>query len=203
VTATGSSSQPLRLGSPEATALLNASILLGFVEGASFGRISAKGVTDPPDRFNGCTRQEFDQPAEGSEDGGKVWEHWCTTRDIRADSHIGSSVLTAFIQLLSVLGDHFVPTVARGRRQYGHPKQLWAMVVAGLTSLDAATRVVTPVAIPAVAERRLAEATPAAALDAVEQLSWNSIPSYYMSSRRISSWSSTASVIHDLATFGC
>jgi len=191
-----------RFDSPEATALLQGSKLLGFVEGNSTGHISARGVNDPPSRFNNWQRQDFDQPVDGSGQGGKVWEHWCTLRDIRSSCEIANSVLRAYVSLVAALGDLFPPTVARGRRDYSHPTQLCAFVRAGFTSRESATWDTKPVAIPAAAEDLLLEARPADALAAVKQLSWADPPRYYMFSRRISRWSAASAVRQDLQGFG-
>lgn len=188
--------------SAEAGALLAGSTLLGFVEGNSVGRISARGVTDRQDRFNGWQRQDFDQPVVGGEDGGKVWEHWCTVRDIRAQDALAASVLRAYIALVAALGDLFAAAVARGRRDYAHPKQLCALVKAGFTARASATWDATPAAIPDAAERLFLEARPQDALTAVSSLAWDRAPRYYMFSRRIDRWSPSASVERDLRAAG-
>ncbi len=190
------------LDSPEAKALLRDSKLLGFVEGNSTGRTSARRVDDPRTRFNNWPRQDFDQPVGSTGEGGRVWEHWCTLRDIRPASVIADSVLRAYISLVAALGDLFPPTVARGRRDYSHPTQLCALVRAGFTSKEAATWDTTPLAIPPAAENLLLEARPADALAAVKQLLWADPPRYYMFSRRISRWSPSAAVKQDLQAFG-
>ncbi len=189
-----------RLDSEDSSRLLAGSTLLGFVEGNSVGHISARGVRDTVDRFNGCPRQQFDRDADSVDDGGKVWEHWCTTRDIRASHVTGASVLRAYTMLVATLGDRFVAAVARGRRDYGHPEQLCAMVVAGLTSKASATWVATPYGLPPAAQRLLLEARPSDALTAVEALSWEAPPRYYMFPRRISRWSDAAAVSAALAS---
>jgi len=191
-----------RLGSPEANALLQGSKLLGFVEGNSTGHISARRVNDPPTRFNNWPRQDFDQPVDSSSEGGKVWEHWCTLRDIRPSCAIANSILSAYVSLVAALGDQFPPTVARGRRDYSHPIQLCTFVRAGFTSKESATWNTIPTAIPAAGEKLLLEARPVDALAAVKQLSWVDPPRYYMFSRRISRWSSTSDVKQDLQNFG-
>ncbi len=199
---TGARVETLRLASPEAVRLLGGSTLLGFVEGNSLGRISARGVDDPPTLFNLWKRQSFDQPVDSEEDGGKVWEHWCTLRDIRPSAHIGLSVLRGYISLLSALGDRFVPTVARGRRDYGHPKQVCAMVRAGLTDAASATWDTKPAAVPAELEPLFLAAEPARAVEAACRLHWKSdTPTYYMFKRRISHWSSASAVKRDLEKF--
>lgn len=202
VTPGGSPARTVPIDSTEGRELLAGSALLGFVEGNSQGRISARGAEDPPNRFNQWRRQDFNQPVDSSEDGGKVWEHWCTLRDIRTSQPIASSVLRAYVTLVAALGDLFVPTVARGRRQYGHPVQLCAMVRAGLTTEEAATWDTTPVALPATVERLLLEARPVDALPVVEQLRWGAEPTYYMFQRRIRKWSPATAVRRDLRDFG-
>jgi hypothetical protein len=192
----------VRLDSAEGRALLNGSTLLGFVEGNSVGHISARHVHDPETRFNLWKRQDFDKPVGSDEDGGKVWEHWCTVRDIRPTHAIGSSVLRAYVSLVAALGDRFVPSVARGRRDYGHPRQLCAMVKAGLTTEASATWDIKPHRIPDPAERKLLEATPADEAAAVATLEWDATPRYYMFQRRISHWSPADKVRHDLRAFG-
>lgn len=190
-----------RLDSAEGRRLLRGSTLLGFVEGNSTGRISARGAADPTDRFNLWRRQDFDQPIDMDDDGGKVWEHWCTLRDIRPTARIGSSVLTAFVSLAAALGDRFIPTVARGRRDYGHPIQLAASVYAGVTADRSALWDVTPTVVGPAVEPLLLEAQPAVALEAVERLDWSDPPRYYMFQRRIKSWSHAKDVREDLKTF--
>jgi hypothetical protein len=184
-----------RLDSADGRTLLLGSALLGFVEGTSTGRISARGIQDPPDRFNLWRRQDFDLPVEDTEsDGGTVWEHWCTLRDIRPSHRIGTSVLTAYVALAAALGDQFLPTVARGRREYGHPVQLAAMVWAGLTSERSALWEGQPTAIPSDVERLLLRGERASALEAIERLDWSSPPRYHMFQRRIKQWNPAAEV---------
>jgi hypothetical protein len=180
--------------------LLKDSALVGFVEGTSLGRVSARGVLDAPDRFNSWRRQDFDHPPGSPDDGGKVWEHWCTLRDIRASDRIGTSMLSALIALASALGDRFFATVTRGRREYGHPVQLAAMVYAGLVDKASALWDTGPAPIPAGAGVALEEADPAVALAAIEQLAWSD-PQYYMFSRKISGWSAATQVAADLEGF--
>jgi hypothetical protein len=187
------------LDSAEGRALLRDSKLLGFVEGTSVGRVSARNVSDPPSLFNLWRRQDFDQPPGTAKDGGRVWEHWCTLRDIRPAHAIGTSVLTAFVSLVASLGDLFIPCVARGRREYGHPLQLRAMVRAGLVGRASATWEGKPAAIPNEAELLLLDADEAASLKAVEQLKWSSPPQYYMFSRKIAAWSKAEDVRTDIS----
>ena len=199
-TASGIRTYPI--ASPEGQGLLRDSLLLGFVEGTSVGHVSARRVRDAASRFNGWRRQEFDRPATSTEDGGTVWEHWCTLRDIRETDLIGTSVIRAYVSLVAALGDYFAPTVARGRRDYGHPKQLCALVKAGFISKQAATWDIAPVEIPAAAEKRFLEARPIDSLAAAKELSWGDTPRYYMFARRISRWSPAREVSRDLQAFG-
>jgi hypothetical protein len=188
----------LPLDSADGRALVDQSVLLGFVEGNSTGRTSARGVFDDPDRFNLWRRQDCDQPIGSPAEGGKVWEHWCTLRDLRPSNRVGLSALTAYVSLVAALGDRFAAAVARGRRDYGHPQQLGALVRAGFVGQDAATWDTTPVAIPAAAEPLLLEAEPARALAAAEQLDWTKGPRYYMFARKLKSWSPAKAVRADL-----
>src|SRR5262249_10683026 len=134
----------LPLDSAQGPGLVDGSTLLGFVEGSSIGRTSSRHVFDGPDRFNLWRRQDFDQPVTSPLEGGKVWEHWCTLRDLRASNRIGLSAVTAYVSLVAALGDKFCAAVARGRRDYGHPQQLCALVRSGFVSKEAATWDVTP-----------------------------------------------------------
>lgn len=185
----------LRLDSPEGRALSEGAEVLGFVEGTSVGRCSARGVNDPPTRFNGWCRQDFDQSPDGDEEGGRVWEHWCTLRDIRPSDPIGSSVLTAYVSLVATLGPRFVAIVARGRNQYSHPTQLRAMVEAGLTTREAATWDTMPVVIPAGAENVLKRSESDRSLAIAAELPWKTTDqTYFMFSRKIGSFVTAARV---------
>jgi hypothetical protein len=177
-----------RLDSAEGRMLVANSTLVGYVEGNSTGRTSARNVHDSPTRFNLWRRQDFDEPVGSDNDGGKVWEHWCTERDIRQSSAMGTSVLSAYISLVAGLGDQFVAAVARGRLDYGHPQQLAAMVRADFVRRESALWDTTPLPLPPAAERVLLEAEPARALEAVEQLEWKATPCYWMYRRRIDRW---------------
>lgn len=182
--------QTIDLKSTKAINYLNGSELLGFIEGNSEGRISARGVEDSRRLFNSWTRQEFDKSPGSTEIGGKVWEHWCTTRDIRKSSIIGTSVLQSFVALSAWCGDRFMPTVARGRMSYQHPIHLKAMVEAGFTSNDSAKWNVIPTQMPNEECLLLQEATPKDCLIAAERLDWSEAPKYYMYPRKINSWNS-------------
>jgi hypothetical protein len=194
----GPGTRTVPIDSAESRLLLNGTQLLGFVEGTSKGGTLARGANDPPDLFNLWRRQDFDQPSGTDEDGGTVWEHWCALRDIRATHAIGTSMLTAFISLAATLGDLFIPTVARGRREYGHPAQLRAMVRAGLVGRKSAVWTGTPTAIPPNCERMFEEADPAASLRAAALLDWSNPPRYYMFARKIDGWSKAADVEKDI-----
>ena len=189
------------LHSVEGRELIAGSTLLGFVEGNSTGRISARGAADSEDRFNGNPRQEYDQPTNSPAEGGKVWEHWCTLRDIRSSSAIGSSVVAAYVALVSALGDDFAAIVARGRREYGHPRQLCAMVAAGFVSRNGALTDATSTVIPAAAADDLSIADPRIAARRCETFDWHSPPRYYMFERKIDSWAGTSFIAAELEAF--
>ena len=185
---TDSTFSTLRLDSQDARERLADARVLGFVEGTSLGRISARGVHDPEARFNGNPRQEYDEPPDSTAEGGKVWEHWCTLRDVRDSATIASSVLAAYVTLCAHLGDLFPVLVARGRRAYGHPAQFAAMVRAGFIGTEAASHLLQPSVIPDPIEALLKAARPARAFEAVKQLDWSAPPCYYMFSRSIDQW---------------
>jgi len=193
--------ETIRIDSSDGRAVLADSKLLGFVEGNSEGRISARGANDPPGLFNLWRRQDFDQPVDSAADGGKVWEHWCTLRDIRPSSRIGNSVLTAYVSLASALGDQFPATVCRGRRDYAHPVQLAAMVFAGFVSSKSALWRGSPFPLPAEAARQMREARPESSWKAAGELDWSRPPRYYMFRRRIKHWSKPSDVRDDLKKF--
>jgi hypothetical protein len=190
------------LDSAEGRSLVDQSVLLGFVEGNSTGRTSSRKIFDLPDRFNLWRRQDFDQPVDSPLEGGKVWEHWCTLRDLRAPNRVGLSILSAYVSLVSVLGDRFPAAVARGRRDYGHPVQLCALVHAGFVGVSSATWDTTPTAIPSAVEPLFLEAEPQHALEGAEKLTWTKGPRYYMFARKLDSWSSAKAVKADLKKFG-
>lgn len=198
----GQNNRTVPLNSAEGSILLRDSSLLGFVEGTSLGRTSARFTTDSPELFNLWRRQDFDQPSGSPEEGGRVWEHWCTLRDIRPTNAIGTSVLTAFVALVAALGDAFIPTVARGRREYGHPVQLRGMIASGLVGSKSALWPGTPTAIPNHCERVLEDADPETSLKAISTLDWSKPPRYYMFERKIKGWSKVADVEKDLAKVG-
>jgi hypothetical protein len=177
------------LDSDEGRALLESSTLLGFVEGSSEGHITARGVTDPPGRFGQFMRQNYDKPVDATGDGGRVWEHWCTTRDLSPDSPLSVSLLTAYLELCNAAGDRFAPTVARGRTDYGHPEQLVAMIEAGFTTEESARWRTSPKPISPEAQLGLYEATAVAAHKEIQAFEWSDAdPAYFMFQRRIDQW---------------
>ena len=202
---TSGNPKTIEIGSAAGRDLLGRALLVGYVEGTSEGHISARTIRDSPGRFNGWQRQEFDRPVEGDKsEGGTVWEHWCTTRDLRSSDSVGDSVLRAYMTLVSVLGGEFVATVIRGRRKYNHPEQFWALIKAGFVARDEALRDMKPREIPPVEERLFKEARPADSLMAVEKLAWPNPPEryYYMFKRAIKSFSKKTSVESDFRSFG-
>lgn len=198
--ATAEGLEEVPIADPRSRCLLAEARQLAFVEGTSQGHITARGIEDPPEAFNGCPRQMFDRDVDDPRDGGVVWEHWCTTRDIRASSDLGTSVLSAYLTLVSVLGGRFVSAVARGRRDHDHPLQLVALVRAGLLSREEALWDTYPNAIPRHAQLLFHEAQPSAALAACLHLGLKGDggPQYFMFERRIHSWSPAAAVASDL-----
>lgn len=192
-----------RLDSAEGRSLVEDAVLMGFVEGNSKGRISARFINDPPNLFNSWRRQDFDMPVNSDVDGGKVWEHWCTLRDLRETMPVATSILNAYVSLVSVLSDKFPAIVIRGRRDYCHPEQLCAMVKAGFVTKKSALLDIMPKPIPADAEDKLKTADPDKELEAVELLAWpDKKITYYMYKRKIDSWSSAEQVAADLESFG-
>ena len=189
--------EPLATGA--GAALADGAECLGFIEGSSVGHIAARSATDASNTFNGWTRQSFDKDVTSDEDGGTVWEHWVTTRDLRPSSRMGTSVLKAYLTLVARLGGRFVAAVARGRREHNHPRQLVALVKAGLLTADEAAWDVTPEPISRAAQDLLYEARPADALAASESLPFTEgRQRYFMFQRRIRRWSQAADVKRDL-----
>lgn len=190
--------------SSEGRNILNQANLVGYIEGTSCGHISARNVQDLGDAFNGWKRQDYDKPVASDDIGGTVWEHYCTTRDLRPSNKVGDSVLRSYLTLVSTLGGKFVVAVLRGRRAHEHPLQLCALVKAGFILREEALWAIRPNEISKEAEDLLREARPDEALKAVAMLPW--APSeeqrYYMYKRRIRSWSTKSDVESDLRSFG-
>ena len=178
--------------------------LLGFIEGSSAGRILARNIRDPENAYNGWLRQDFDKSVWSRKEGGTVWEHWCTTRDLRQANVAGDSLLRGYLTLISVLGGRFIAAVARGRRSHEHPLQLCALVKAGLLTEEEAVWDITPRPIPGKIQRLLYEARPVDYLKAAEKLEGTpgAAPSYFMFERCIKFWSPSSAVRADLAMFG-
>lgn len=195
----------LRLLSPEATTVLKRATWGGFLEGASRGRILDRNASDPGDPATVDRRQDYDQNPNSSADGGPVWEMWCASRDIRTSRAVGHSLVSAYVDLLSVLGGRFASVVARGRMEpeYGHLRQMCAMVDAGLIAVDDALCEIEPAAIPPINAMALLEATPAAFARAAAGIGeLRSRPAYYMYERRITSFASTALLRRLVRTLG-
>lgn len=186
-----------------ASGRLAGATITAYVEGTSQGHIAARGIADPPGAFNGWPRQMFDKGVASPDDGGTVWEHWSTTRDLRPQSVIGHSVLAAWLELVALLGGRFIAAVARGRREHSHPEQLVAMVRAGVLTAAEATWDVTPQSVPPAVQDLLYEARPADSIAAVRGLPPSGAdPCYFMFSRRIDRWSSASQVKSDLGDLG-
>lgn len=192
------------LDSQKGRDILEDATLLGYVEGTSQGHISARDADDPSDAFNGWPRQKYDHSTVNPVAGGTVWEHWCTLRDIRSSAPIGTSVLSAYLTLVSQLGGQFVATVARGRRSYSHPIHICAMIKSGFITKEDALWDTMPEEIPGGAQRRFYKAEPEKSLEAAGRLSWPSGGSrrYHMFERRIGEWSKASDVRRDIEQFG-
>lgn len=199
----GDAVRTVPLNSTEGISLIANSKLLGFVEGSSQGHILARNIQDPPTAFNSWPRQSFNRDIDNAGSGGTVWELWCPTRDIRQSCAVGCSVVSAYLSLVSTLGGKFVSAVARGRRGHDHPRQLCALVEAGFLSHEEALWDTIPNPLTTDAESLLKEANQGLALQAVENLQWDTAGEiyYYMFQRKIDSWSKTNDVKDDLRRF--
>lgn len=187
------------LHSSEGSALLEKAELVGFVEGSSLGNISAKDVTDNEIIFNKWKRQDFNLDPDSKSDGGRVWEHWCTVRDITPNARIGLSVLKAYLAMVSFCGGRLTSLVARGRKQYHHPEQLTALVKYGFISKEDALLEITPKPIPGNEEFLIYTANPQKCVQAAKLLPWDEHDiAYFMFSRRIDKWNTTNKVRSDL-----
>ncbi|MDD5363432.1 MAG: hypothetical protein PHN88_15015 [Ignavibacteria bacterium] len=198
VSSTNESVCTFPLLSDEGNLLLKNAVLLGFVEGSSLGHISARDVIDNEIRFNLWKRQDFDMDIHSDRDGGRVWEHWCTVRDLTQSAALGISVLKSYLSIVSLCGGKYVSIVARGRRDYAHPNQLLALVEYGFISKIDALINITPKPIPQKAQDLIYTANPVNCIKAAATLPWkeNEI-SYFMFERRIASWSTTSAVEKD------
>src|SRR5262249_5408057 len=92
------------------------------------------------------------------------------------------------------LGDLFIPTVARGRKEYGHPAQLGAMIRAGLVDRKSALWDGTPTPISVDTQAMLEVADPAISLKAATSFVWSNPPRYHMFKRKIAGWNTPADV---------
>ena len=195
----------LPVASSEARTLLGGSRLIGFAEGASRGHILDRDADDPGDPDRDDRRQDYDREASSEEEGGPVWEHWTTSRDIVTTGSHGAALVDAYLLLLSTLGGRFAATVARGRGEpeYGHVIQLCAMVRAGLVTVEDALWEVQPRVIPPDVERVLREATPTAVAAAAQRLAEaGGIPTYFMYERKRDSFVPARLLKSIAATFG-
>ncbi|MBL7995821.1 hypothetical protein JNM05_10675 [bacterium] len=180
------------LNSSEGKALLDGPTMLGFVEGTSLGHISARSVRDTADKFNNNLRQDYEHDVESPKDGGRVWEHWCTVRDIRVGNIVGTSVLRAYLDIVAICGGHFVGVVGRGRGDYDHPIQLAALVNAGLLSVEEALVEITPIEIPNESEQLICSSNPRQCVIGARLMNWSpSRIAYQMFNRSIGSWCNT------------
>lgn len=190
----------LPLLSAAASRLLSNADWIGYLEGASRGHILDRGANDPGDPEKDDRRQDYNQNPNSPKDGGPVWEMWAVSRDIRPSSPLGNSVVNAYADLLSVLGGRFAAVVARGRMEpeYGHLRQMCALIDAGYVAPEDALTDIEAVAIPPDVERILLEATPEAFVTAAEMLAKRrKKPCYWMYSRKVSSFA-TASLLQRL-----
>lgn len=128
-----------------------------------------------------------------------MWEHWCTLRNIRRDAPIGSSVLTAYVTLVRVLGDGFVAAVARGRTDYEHPRQLAAMIHGGFLCEEPALCSSRPVCLPNDAEQAFLTGSDIRAFNVARRLIWGQHPSCYMFARSIDRWADRNTIVAELA----
>lgn len=175
----------------EGQSIIQNAKLIGFVEGSSLGHISARDVHDAEGKFNTCTRQEFDMDEKSYKDGGRVWEHWATTRNITSDSAIGTSVLRAYLSMVSLCGGSFIAVVARGRIDYSHPAQLNALVQYGLLTKENILIDILPKPLPKDIEEIIYTSDPKKCVKAIKELPWdNNKITYFMFERRINKWNS-------------
>ncbi|MFT3685845.1 MAG: hypothetical protein QM783_13140 [Phycisphaerales bacterium] len=175
------------------------------MEGASRGHILDRSANDPGNPTKDDRRQDYDQNVNSPNDGGPVWEMWTVSRDIRPENKLGSSLVEAYAELLSVLGSRFAAVVARGRMEpeYGHLRQMCALIDAGFITPEEAMTDIEAVAIPPDVERILLEATPEAFVTAAEMLAKRrKKPCYWMYSRKVSSFASASLLRRLVKTLG-
>lgn len=170
--------------------------LLGFIEGTSFGHISAIDVQDKPEDFNKNYRQEYDNDELSMKEGGRVWEHWVVTRDISEKSHIGSSILQAYLEMLSICGGIYSGIVGRSRSDYHHPEQLKALKTAGLLNVEEVLFDITPKSIPQSSALKIFSANPKICLETVKDFSWDlNKVSFFMFQRKIDKWNAKENLV--------
>lgn len=127
----------------------NTTSVVAYVEGNSCGATSNRSADDPGNSDKDDRRQDYNRfPLDLAGEGGKVWEHWCTTRNLVDDKGPGMQALRAYLSLLCIGGGSFAATVLRGRPSYGHPAQLAGCVKSGLVSASDAGWTGTPDPIP-------------------------------------------------------
>lgn len=164
---------------------------LAYVEGNSCGEISNKCATDPGNSDHVDRRQDYHRfPLDFTGEGGKVWEHWCTTRNIREDTAPGVQAIRAYLTLLCIGGTAFAAMVLRGRPFYGHPAQLAACLRAGLVTEGDASWSGAPEPIPADAQLLFHYSDPVLSHAACTRLplSREVEPQYFMFQRGINLW---------------
>lgn len=188
----GNRVETLPIASEKANRAMTRFTCQGYIEGASRGHILDRNARDAGDRNRVDRRQDYDMPIGSNDNGGPVWEHWCTSRDIVSPKSLGSGMLREYLRLVSVLGGRFPGVVARGRiePEYSHLMHLRGMVRAGFLTLADVQWDTTPLKISSAAEKSLNEARPADFVKAARTTLKESGkgPRYHMFSRRIASF---------------
>ncbi len=195
----------LRLQSLAARELLASGQCCAYLEGASRGHILDRSANDAGDPNTDDRRQDYDQRIDSSKDGGPVWEMWTVSRDIRPISPLGTSVVQAYGELLEVLGGKFAAIVARGRMEpeYGHMRQMCAMIDAGFITKNDALSDIDAIAIPHHVEQRLMNATPQAFATSARLLLRKQRPlCYFMYGRKLSSFAPASLLRRMVTTLG-
>lgn len=164
--------------------------IVAYVEGNSCGAISHKEAKDRGNSDRDDRRQDYNRyPLDFESNGGKVWEHWCTTRDIKSVKGLGCQVLRAYLTLLAVAGAELAATALRGRPYCGHPKQLKACVKAGLATERDASWLGLPEPMPVNAQILFQYSDPLTSLAACQRLpTAKGKKKYFMFQRCIHLW---------------
>lgn len=186
---TGVSVQTLK--SKSGRDLIARGVWAGYLEGASRGHILDRSAVDIGDPEKDDRRQDYDQNGNSPMDGGPVWEMWTISRDIRARNRLGTSLVEAYCDLLAALGGGFAAVVERGRTEpeYGHLRQMCAMIDEGFITPAEALMDIEAIEIPTAVERLLMQATPKAFALAADALAHTqSRPCYFMYERKLSSF---------------